>query len=156
MVCFFWTITIWWDLLEDFSNTLINAIWSLHYQFNWYFIASRRFIHFHFWHGFFDFVWCKWIRHYRWRSGIGSTSFQNMSLKYLAMIFVCVLPFVCPSSDFITTGCFDHILLMFITASYILWFSFWLSRLYKSSHFNIFFLFPFPMDFRHDSVYIDL
>ena len=55
------------------------------------------------------------------RLGIDSASFQNMSLKYLAMVFVCVSPFVVsPSSDFITKGCFGLILLMFLTASYIL------------------------------------
>ena len=129
MVYFFWTITIWCDLVEDFSDTLINTIWSVHYQFNRYSIASRRFIHFHFWRGFYDFAWCEWIRHYcsskiRHRLGI----FPKHVLKYLAMIFVCVLPFdVSPSSDFITKGCFGLILLIFLTASYILWFSFWLS-----------------------------
>ena len=52
-----------------------------------------------------------------------------MSLKYLPMIFVCVSPFaVSLSLDFITRGCFGLILLMFLTDSYILWFSFYLSR----------------------------
>ena len=55
------------------------------------------------------------------RSEIGSASFQNMSLKYLAMIFVCVSQFVGSSlSDFITKGYFGLIFLMFLTASYIL------------------------------------
>ena len=39
------------------------------------------------------------------RSGIGSASFQNMSVKYLLMVFVCVSPFaVSPSPDFINKG----------------------------------------------------
>ena len=77
--------------LSDAIQLKISAIlsstqWSVHYQFNWYFITSRRFILISTYLNGLDITVGQ-------RSSIGLASFQNMSLKYLAMIFVCATPF---------------------------------------------------------------